>query len=331
MPATSSLDDAMLHGNGFGVAPASWYYLASLAELARKPRKLDLPDGEVFVGFCGANGRPAVLGARCSHMGADLSHGCVKGGRLACPLHGWEYGAGGVCEHIPSSAEIPAFARQGTFPVEVRGGHVFFFNRPEARFPMPFFDGIAPEDLRPARPFELREDAPWYMVAGNGFDRQHFENTHDRRLVAEPVVDSPHPFARRSQLDLAIDGHSYGDRLTRLLAGEQSRMTVTSWCGSLIFATATFRKVRTYGLVAVHPLKNWTTRARIIVWVRRSGNPFGRAVLDPVNAVIRRHFIRLFFEDDIGRLTGTRYRPDRMIPSDQMLTDYLTWLQAIHR
>jgi phenylpropionate dioxygenase-like ring-hydroxylating dioxygenase large terminal subunit len=321
----------MLPGSGFGVAPASWYYLASVAELARRPRKLELPDGGVFVGYCGAGGSPAVLVGRCSHMGADLSHGCVKNGRLACPLHGWEYGADGACERIPSSAEIPDFARQGTFPVETVGGHVFFFNRAVARFPMPFFDGIAPEALLPARPFGIREDAPWYMVAGNGFDRQHFENTHDRRLVAEPVMDSPHPFARRSQLELAIEGTSYADKLTRLLAGTRSRMTVTSWCGTLIFATATFRRVRTYGLVAVHPLKDWTTSARVIVWVRRSGNPVGRALLDPANAAIRRHFIRLFFDEDLGRLSGTRYRPDRMISSDEMLTEYLTWLQAIHR
>jgi phenylpropionate dioxygenase-like ring-hydroxylating dioxygenase large terminal subunit len=264
-------------------------------------------------------------------MGADLSRGCVKDGRLACPLHGWEYGTDGICGRIPASTEIPAFARQPAYPVEVRGGHVFFFNRTVARFPMPFFEGLEPEALRPARPFDLWEEAPWYMVAGNGFDRQHFENTHDRRLVAEPVVDSPHPFARRSQLDLAIDGTSCADHLTRALAGRQSRMTVTSWCGTLIFATARFRRVQTYGIVAVRPLNNWATHARVIVWVRRSGTLIGRVAIDPLNAIIRRHFIKQFFQADLGRLSGTQYHPNRMISSDKMLAEYLLWLQSVHR
>ena len=68
--------------DGFAAAPASWYHLASVSELARGPRKLELPEGHAFVGFLGEGGRPVVLGARCSHMGADLSRGCVRNGPL---------------------------------------------------------------------------------------------------------------------------------------------------------------------------------------------------------------------------------------------------------
>jgi phenylpropionate dioxygenase-like ring-hydroxylating dioxygenase large terminal subunit len=331
MVASPNLESRLSAGATFAAAPASWFYLASLAELDRGPRKVELPDGETFVGFREEGGRPVVLTGRCSHMGADLSRGCIKNGEIACPLHGWVYNSLGQCSHIPSSGNIPAFARQQRYPVEVRAGHVFFFNRSEARFPMPFFEGIDPDSLTAAAPFDLWDDVPWYLVGGNGFDRQHFENTHDRRLIADPVMDAPHPYARRSQLELAVEGHSYLDWLTRGVAGNRSRMTVTSWCGSLVFATATFRRVQTYGLVAVRPLANWSTHARVIVWVRKSGNPLSRLLLDPINALLRRHFIKAFFQSDLGRLSGTRYHPGRMIPSDQHLVDYLTWLQQIHR
>lgn len=329
--AHPNLDRRLSAAATFASAPASWFYLASLSELQRAPQKVELPEGETFVGFRGQDGQPVVLAGRCCHMGADLSRGCVQNGQLACPLHGWVFNSDGICTHIPASDEIPPFARQQRYPVAIRAGHVFFFNRPEARFPMPFFDGLDPESVTAAAPFDLWDDVPWYLVGGNGFDRQHFENTHDRRLVAEPVMDEPHPYARRSQLDLAVDGHSYLDCLTRSVAGNRSRMTVTSWCGSLVFATATFRRVQTYGLVAVRPLPNWATHARVIVWVRKSTNPVGRALWDPINALLRRYFIRAFFQSDLGRLSGTRYHPGRMIPSDQLLVDYLTWLQNVHR
>ncbi|MEO6788310.1 MAG: hypothetical protein ABI318_19480 [Chthoniobacteraceae bacterium] len=108
-------------------------------------------------------------------------------------------------------------------------------------------------------------------------------------------------------------------------------MTVTSWCGTMIFASAKFRRVTTYGLVAVRPLQNLATHARVIVWVRRSGNPLARWLVDPLNAMFRRQFIKAFFNSDLGPLSGTRYHPDRMIAADKMLVDYLAWLQCIHR
>src|SRR5271165_1914988 len=95
------------------LTPASWYYIGTRARLARGPVRFDLPGERSYVAFLGANG-PAVLSARCCHMGADLSLGCVKDGRLACPLHGWEYASDGRCEHLPAAAEIPAFARQAS-------------------------------------------------------------------------------------------------------------------------------------------------------------------------------------------------------------------------
>jgi phenylpropionate dioxygenase-like ring-hydroxylating dioxygenase large terminal subunit len=112
---------------------------------------------------------------------------------LVWPLHGWEYGPDGGCERIPSAEAIPGFARQCSYPVAERGGHHFFFNRQSARFPLPFFEGVSPDQLQSAPPFELIAEAPWYFVGANGFDLQHFRMAHDRTLIGEPVVSSPSP------------------------------------------------------------------------------------------------------------------------------------------
>jgi phenylpropionate dioxygenase-like ring-hydroxylating dioxygenase large terminal subunit len=264
-------------------------------------------------------------------MGADLAQGCVKDGRLACPLHGWEYATDGRCESIPASPNIPAFARQVSFPVAERGGHLFFYNRPTAPFPLPFFSGVEESDLHPARPFELIIDTPWYLVGANGFDMQHFRCSHDRTVVGQAEVDFPHDHAWRMRASFEVTGTALADRLTKWFSGTVVEMAVENWGGALLLVTARFRRTTTYGLVSLVPLENHQTRVRDIVWVERSQNPLSRRLLDPINAEIRRFFIREFLLSDVTRSSGIRFHPSRMIPEDQVMTDFLHWLHKLHR
>lgn len=312
----------------FPAVPACWYYIGSAAEILARPVSLRLPGGESYVAFQSPLG-PTVLSGRCSHMGADLAQGCVKNGRLACPLHGWEYAADGRCASIPASTNIPAFARQASFPVAQRGGHVFFFNRPEAPFPLPFFPGVEESALRPARPFDLITDTPWYLVGANGFDMQHFRCSHDRTLVGGFEVDFPHAYAWRMRAKFEVTGTAFMDRLTRWFSGPVVDMAVENWAGALLLVTARFRRTTTYGLVSNVPLERHQTRVRDIVWVQRSRIAAGRWLLDALNAEIRRRFIREFLRSDVTRSSGIRFRPARMIPEDKVMVDFLEWLQKL--
>jgi hypothetical protein len=56
----------------------------------------------------------------------------------------------------------------------------------------------------------------------------------------------------------------------------------------------------------------------------------GRRLIDPLDGCIRRLFIREFVRSDVDRSAGIRYHPNRVIPADKMLVEYLAWLQAIH-
>jgi len=318
--------------SGFDACPSSWFYLGSMAELARGPVSYELPAGRKFVGYLTAEGRPAVLAARCAHMGSDLSKGCVRGDRLVCPLHGWEYGPEGQCRRMPAAdGPIPAFARQAAYPVEERGGHVFFFSEAHPRFPLPFFPGLEPGQLRSTRAFDFWDEVPWYFIAANGFDLQHFRSAHDRTLLGAPAVDQPHPFARRIRLRFEVAGHSPADRVTRAFAGPKVTMTLTSWCGTLIFVTAEFKRTTSYGLMTVRPLDQGRTHARVIVWVRRSDSLLGQKVVDPVNAWLRRWFVHRFLSADIGRMAGMRYDPNRVVGADSFFSEYIDWLRPIHR
>ncbi|MEY2428054.1 MAG: aminopyrrolnitrin oxygenase, partial [Verrucomicrobiota bacterium] len=265
---------------GFPDAPFCWYYLGRGSDLDRNPVGIEI-GGRAFAGYRTENGRAVVLAGRCSHLGANLARGTVSGERLVCPLHGWEYGPEGLCERIPATDKIPAFARQCSYPVEERAGHVFFFNRPRAPFALPFFEGQEPDRLLPAKAFEIIGEVPWYFIGANGFDTQHFRMAHDRALVGEPQVSTPSPFARRISATYQVSGNSWRDRLTRTFAGSRVTMTVTDWCGSLIFVTATFKRTTTYGLLSALPLDAHRTAGRVIIWVPRSTGILGRKLIDP--------------------------------------------------
>lgn len=317
------------HG-GLPLAPSSWYCIGSLREVARAPLRFDLPGGHAYVAFRAPGSPVAVLSGRCCHMGADLSLGCVQNGRLACPLHGWEFAGDGRCERIPASAEIPDFARLVSFPAATCGGQVFFFNSAEARFPLPFFRGINETDLLAAHAFEFTVDAPWFLVSANGFDIQHFRCAHDRTLLDEPVVDCPSAFSWRLQARFRVTGHSLRDRLTRYISGPDVEMMIENWSGNLVLVTAKFRRTTSYGMVSFIPLDAQRTRVRNIVWVPRSQRWLARQLVDPLDAMIRRSFIREFVRSDVHRSAGIRYHPQRMIAADKMLVDYLGWLQDVH-
>lgn len=312
---------------GFAQFPASWYYLGHSLDLKRGPIGVDVGYRR-YVGFLASTG-PVVIDARCSHLGADLARGCVTGDSIRCPFHSWEYGPDGRCNRIPSTTDIPAFARQQAYPVAEIGGHVFFFNRPVALFPLPFFDDTTPAELRPAKPFQLIAEIPWYLVGANGFDIQHFRSAHDRTLVGQHVVDQPCKFARRICASFDVTGDSIHDRLTRWFSGPQVRMTVTDWCGNLILVTAKFRRTTSYGLVTAVPLGLDRTLVRVIVWVRQSQNHLARMLFDPLDAMVRRSFIRRFIKSDADRSVGVRYNPATLIEADRELAGYLDWLKNI--
>lgn len=312
----------------FGSLPASWFHFGSSEELNRAPVGVEL-QRQSFVGYRTRSGRAVVLSGHCSHMGAQLHFGEVKGERLRCPLHGWEYGPNGRCERIPAGEAIPNFARQCSYPVEEIGGHVFFFNDKQARFALPFFEGLTPDQILPAKPFELIAEAPWYFVGANGFDIQHFRMAHDRTLLGTPEVSEVSPFGRRLIAKFAVSGDSVQDKLTRLIAGPTVTMDVTSWCGTMICVKARFPRTTSFGIFNVLPIDANRTLGRVIVWVKRSRSAHGRILFDPLNAAVRRLFIKTFLRSDLPRIAGLRYQPGKLIAADGILADYFAWLEKI--
>ncbi|WP_224111806.1 Rieske 2Fe-2S domain-containing protein [Mycobacterium avium] len=119
--------------------PDGWYWACFSEQLRRKKVRPVTYMGQRFALMRTAGGRPAMLSAQCCHMGADLARsGKVKGERLVCGYHGWEFGTGGACELMPEMERIPKNARQRSLPLTETAGNVWFWWG--AGPPAPFVD-----------------------------------------------------------------------------------------------------------------------------------------------------------------------------------------------
>ncbi len=64
---------------------------------------------------------------RCPHRGMRLSFGFVRGDRLACLYHGWQFGADSVCRYIPAHPDLepPATITATVYGARERGGLIW--------------------------------------------------------------------------------------------------------------------------------------------------------------------------------------------------------------
>jgi phenylpropionate dioxygenase-like ring-hydroxylating dioxygenase large terminal subunit len=306
--------------SSFPANPASWYLFCHRDDLRKGPLAKRMLNRDL-VAFQTASGKVAVLDARCSHLGANLGCGVVLGEAIQCPFHNWQFASDGRCQNIPGSVSIPAFARQQRFPVAELHGFIFFFNGNEALFPLPFFNDETPQNFRAARLFSYEADASWFMVAAQGFDRQHFETVHDRRLLSPPKVDSPTPFVRRNQWHAEIIGTRLPDKILRAVVGKNVSLTIHNWGGTLYTVKAEFSRACSRFLVSYRPIENDRTHFDVIV--------FARAGVASLGLGARRWLTRAHLVSEASQVRNTQYRPARLIPADNDMIECFRWLAAL--
>lgn len=307
--------------------PASWYVLCAADALARGPTSRRLL-GTELVAYRTDSRRVAVMAARCAHLGADLGRGRVVGDCIECPFHGWRYGPDGRCRRIPSETCIPRRASLPVYPAVERHGLVFVFNGTEPSFPLPFFAGERARDFVPAAPFEFTTDCSWYMAGAHAFDVQHFEGVHSRSLQEPVAVDCPSPYARRSRYRADVRGDGFYDRLLRRCVGAQADTTITTWGGTLVFVTARFERATSRFMIALEPTEDGRTRCRVVAYVRRPSNLFGR-LRRPIESRLRRHFTAAYLLSELDKLGSPRYSATNLVAADAELVRYFAWAAAL--
>lgn len=87
--------------------PNGWFNLCSSESLGKGQVKEVEAFGQKFAVYRGESGKVGVMDIYCPHLNANLADGWVKGDRLVCPFHGWEFKEDGKCSHIPYSDQTP--------------------------------------------------------------------------------------------------------------------------------------------------------------------------------------------------------------------------------
>ncbi len=107
-----------------------WYPVCFVQDLPQnRPYSFSLYD-EPFVLFTNKDRQWICLTDRCSHRAARLSDGQIIDGKIECSYHGWQFGQGGECLHIPqlpADAKIPVNACVASFQVVERQGIIWMW------------------------------------------------------------------------------------------------------------------------------------------------------------------------------------------------------------
>ena len=103
--------------------------------------------GEKMVFWRDSKGNPVCQADLCPHRGVALSIGCVKGDRIQCPFHGFEYDSTGVCTLIPANglaAKPPQAFKVATYPAREAHGYIYiWWGEEQAEYPvLPWFDDL---------------------------------------------------------------------------------------------------------------------------------------------------------------------------------------------
>jgi nitrite reductase/ring-hydroxylating ferredoxin subunit len=107
--------------------------------------------GEDLVAFRDGQGRPGLLGSRCSHRLASLEYGQVRADGLMCSYHGWKYDVRGHCIETPlepRDSDLKKNIRHLWYPVQEWGDVIWTYmgadkdNPP----PLPKIDVLARTD-----------------------------------------------------------------------------------------------------------------------------------------------------------------------------------------
>jgi phenylpropionate dioxygenase-like ring-hydroxylating dioxygenase large terminal subunit len=152
--------------------------------------------GEKLVLWRDRAGKVVCQRDQCPHLGAQLSQGKVIADDLACPFHGFEFAADGVCRCVP------ALGRQGQIPKALKiSGYPTY----EAHHLIWIYWGEPAQDLQPPAFFDSIDNSfsymsftqPWAVhysrMIENQLDVMHLPFIHYNTIGSggRAVVDGP--------------------------------------------------------------------------------------------------------------------------------------------
>jgi hypothetical protein len=185
------------------------------------------------------------------------------------------------------------------------------------------------EEFAVTRPVEFVANCTWYMVAAHGFDMQHFETVHGRKLHAPLVADCPDQLARRSRYRADVVGQAWYDRLLRRFAGPTVEISITTWGGTMVMITGDFPRAHSRFMIALEPMENGRTLCRVVAFARRGRHLPTRLLVQPLSLWVRRLFTGGYLLAEADSLGSPRYNPSSLVETDREMIDYFRWAATL--
>ena len=315
-----------------------WYPIALSEEIsADEPLRVQVL-GLPFVAFRDDDGAAHVLADTCIHRGGSLSAGWVRGGRVVCPYHGWEFSGDGKCQHIPSleGVKAPARAKVDAYPVQEKYGIVFAFL------------GDLPEEERPplyeieeygngewkAQLYKLELNCYYQRSMENGLDPIHNEFVHpmqgapmlpkEMQRELTPVEDIPWgskffmAYGDRKIQDTELAEFKEGDRVGAAGSWHQGPNQLVTWID--MTATNSFHQYLFEAPVDDSHTRIYFVNMRNFLledeYDQRIEGPTMRIVKEDVDILEKLNPIR----------TPETNTKELLLPSDHMGVRYREWL-----
>ncbi|WP_437203726.1 aromatic ring-hydroxylating oxygenase subunit alpha [Planctomicrobium sp. SH664] len=181
------------------VFSTSWHLVASGSELREPGQFVSLELLGVPVVLRNFAGEIVALRNVCAHRQCQIvSRSAGRSLRLACPYHGWEYGADGRTRKLPGASNFPHFDHRryalDRFPV-ARCGELIFIRLSESgpsfeewigdRFPL-FAEWFSLPEYRMARKFRFDYAVNWKIPVEGALESYHIPVVHPQTFVEDP-------------------------------------------------------------------------------------------------------------------------------------------------
>ena len=82
-----------------------WHPVALSSAVEQTPLAVQLLERDVVL-WRADDGAVQAFADQCPHRGARLSLGRVHNNKLECAYHGWQFGPGGQCAHMPAMPDF---------------------------------------------------------------------------------------------------------------------------------------------------------------------------------------------------------------------------------
>jgi nitrite reductase/ring-hydroxylating ferredoxin subunit len=299
--------------------PANWYLLGRARDLAPGRIAVHAIGGREIVVWRGReSGAAAGFAAHCAHMGCHLAQGQVVGDRLRCGLHHRLINADGAFGSGQGGL------RQPTLPLAEYGGGLWV--RIGAAADVPPLAVLGLEDFSACYAGEHRFALPWQVLVANGFDCEHLEAVHERRLLAPPTLERQGSGGLLLRYHTQPVGRGLADRVTALIGRGGVRGAIASQNGSMMLVRSRLGERRSFILLSFVPTTGHATIVRGIVGIEGAAGRWRG-----LQARLAARLFRAFLHKDLAVLEGLAWHEPAREDSlgdryTRQLCDYLRGL-----